>query len=393
MKTGWIEQRDGVKGTTYRARYWLPDAEGKPEPKSKSFPSWRYPTKEEAKKAATLFLAKTLVEIEGGSFVAPSELTLGDYLDRWLETKTDAIRPNSVRAYAHRLAHVRAALGSTPLQKLKPMQIQSTYARFRAAGMGTANVNAIHTVLTAALAQAVKWELIPRSPMPAVTPPRDTPKPTAFWQPEATGAFLAAVEGDPADITAWRLLALTGMRVGELAALELKDVDLDKGTIRIRRTMTQDRAGRHVVGDAPKSRNGLRTIPIPAGCREELRAQKIRQRERRLAARDWQTRSGDLLFGEGDGGPLNYGRFRRRFRDACAAAGVAVIGLHGLRHSFVSALYHAGISPLVIAALVGDSVATILRVYGHVLDGAREEAIATIEALIAAPPPNREEKG
>ena len=108
------------------------------------------------------------------------------------------------------------------------------------------------------------------------------------------------------------LLASTGMRPGEMAALDVRDVDLAHGTINVDKTMTKAEAGhyRYVQGDT-KTPKGRRHLPIPPFLRDGL--------EELVAGRD----GGEPLFTSPRGERLLYAQWSKRvFRPAMAAAGI-----------------------------------------------------------------------
>src|SRR3954468_9335782 len=96
MRRGWIEKRESAKGTTLRVRFWIPGPDGALIAASKSFSARDYPDKRTLDQAAHAFLAKTVTEINAGTFVVPNETTLRELVDRWLASR--AVRPNSIRA-------------------------------------------------------------------------------------------------------------------------------------------------------------------------------------------------------------------------------------------------------------------------------------------------------
>lgn len=382
-KRGWVEERPGVTGMSYRARYWAPNAAGELIPKSRSFSERVYGGKRQAKDAAEAHLAKMLTEVRGGSYLAPSRLTVRELTEQWLADHAPTISGNTIHNYRTALKHLRPSFGSLPVQAAKPMHLQALYRELRADGVGEGIMRQLHIVLSAALEQAVSWELISRNIAKQVAKPSPKTPEIAYWS-DAQKAHFIACEGDHERYGAmWRLLVFTGMRVGELQALRWDDIDLTAGTLRIARTATRDEHAQPIIGTTTKTKNSRRTIPLPAPCVPALQAHRIRQRERQLAAPEWSTAFGDLVFTQGNGTFIRQSAISDAFRRATERAGLPPIKIHGLRHSAITSMLLAGVSPKVVAELVGDSVMIVLKVYSHVTPAAKQDAIGDHARRIA----------
>lgn len=383
MRSGWIEPRQGVKGTSFRVRFWVDGPTGELLAKSKSFGERQYGGKKGAESAAKLFLAKMLTSVVDGTYCAPAETTLKDLVDLWIQSKAGTISDSTVYTYRCALKHLSQDVSAIPIQRLKPMHLQALYGRLRADGVGPGIIGILHVVLRGALSQAVKWELLARNPAAAIARPERAQAAIAFWTTEQSARFLDLEGNDPRFGLIWRLAILTGMRRGELMALQWSDIDLARKTISIARTITKGPNGSEVMGVTTKTKNSSRTIPVPASCLEPLRLHRTRQLERRLASIDWSTADGDLVFTNDRGRFLGPGHVAGYFRQAVERSGLPAITMHGVRHSFATALMLSGVNPKVAAELLGDTVVTILRTYSHVTSSARENAVQAFDDRMA----------
>jgi integrase len=187
------------------------------------------------------------------------------------------------------------------------------------------------------------------------------------------------------------VLARTGMRRGEALALRWRDVDLDAGTIAVRRSAGMVR----VKGEGAQLTEGLpktgkpRVVDIGPGTVAVLRAHR---RER--ASMALQLVSADaLVFGDTEGEHLHPERFSRMFSEALARcrrelAGAGqepppVIRLHDLRHTHATLLLSAGKPVKVVSERLGHSSAVItMTVYAHVLPGGQREAAESFDAML-----------
>jgi integrase len=120
-------------------------------------------------------------------------------------------------------------------------------------GLSPRTVQYIHTTLHKALKDAVGDGLIPRNATDAVRPPRQVKKEVGPLSPDQARAFLEAARGERFE--ALYVLAVTaGLREGELLGLKWEDVDLEAGTLSVRRTLSEARSGRFF--ELPKNGKG-----------------------------------------------------------------------------------------------------------------------------------------
>lgn len=130
-----------------------------------------------------------------------------------------------------------------------------------------------------------------------------------------------------------------GLRSGELRALTRASVDLDAATVSVTHTVVEDK-GRIIGISAPKTKNGVRTVPLPARAVQALR-------------RHMDTLTGDILFPSPGGGYLLKSTLHRRFKALLEKAGADDMRLHGTRHSFATRLFEAGVDPKAVQIWMG----------------------------------------
>lgn len=179
---------------------------------------------------------------------------------------------------------------------------------------------------------------------------------------EQLDAFLRVVHPDHR--TMFRLLASTGLRWGELAALRWGDLILDgsEPRVRVRRALGRRRTkGSAPTFKPPKSRHGVRDVPLDAGLVSELR------RRRSTAERSGDE---DLAFAARNGEPLRQENVRRRvLKPAAEEADVSWAGFHTFRHSCASLLLAQGRNVKQVQRWLGHHAASFtLDTYAHLLD-------------------------
>jgi len=223
-------------------------------------------TEEEAERKLT----EILRELDQGIATDPGNLTVGEYLTgHWLpEVRTRVEAATADRYDRACVRHLMPALGSVKLRDLRPLHVQRMVTDKLSAGrlsgnggLGRQTVRDLLTVLSSALAQAVRWQLLAANPAAAVRPPRAERSQFEVVDPELARRILAAVKGT--DLEAPVTLAIaTGLRRGEILGLRWADVDMDAEVLRVRQSAKVS-GGRYYLGTpkTPKSVARCRSRP------------------------------------------------------------------------------------------------------------------------------------
>jgi integrase len=273
------------------------------------------------------------------------------------------VKPQTLRTYEGLVrARIEPALGATKLSKLSAAQLSGFYGRLLDDGLAPASVRVVHAIIYKALRQAYRWGMIPTNPASVASVPKPRSAEVTPLTREQAKAFLAAAEGEPLEAL-FTLLLSTGLRVGEALGLRWSDINLDKGTAHIARTLWWAPGGKAQFG-TPKSGKG-RSIQLPPMAVASLRRHHTRQLEQRLAAPTW-VESGSVftnLIGE----PLRRDHVdRHHFQPLLRKAGLPRHTLHVLRHTAATLLLQQGTHPTLVQHLLGHaSVSMTLDKYSH----------------------------
>lgn len=294
--------------------------------------------------------------------------TLRQLLDTWL---AGARLEQSTRAtYGHVLAHLPDKVAKLPIDRLTLRTFDELYAELERQGVGAATVRKLHTILSAALSKAMRWQMIAAHPARGAQLPRVVAKPRRMLSAEQLAAVLAEAQRSLDGEAFVRLAIATGGRRGELIALRWDDVDLDAGTITISRALRTDGTAKGTKTDT------VRTLPIDAGTVDVLRRWRKAQLERALHVGTGVVTNGFVLSHAPDcsqpWAPLSTSR---RWVRLAERAGVTGVNLHALRHTHVSMLIRAGVDVATVSARAGHSrPTTTLDMYTHVIDDGRHAA-------------------
>jgi len=173
--------------------------------------------------------------------------------------------------------------------------------------------------------------------------------------------------------TRWSVALALGLRQGEALGLLWDAVDLDAGTLTVRRAL-QRQAGKGLMLVEPKSRAGRRTIKLPEPLRDALRAHRVAQAEQRLAAANvWEDRG--FVFCQTNGRPIDARRDWLDWKALLKAAGVRDARLHDARHTAATLLLQQGVPARVVMEILGHSqISLTLGTYSHVVPELAHEA-------------------
>jgi integrase len=326
-------------------------------------------------------LKVALHEQQQGALATGPQQSLKGFLEQWLESVyKPTVKPNSYKQYRAAIrTHLIPSLGHIPIQKLTAAKVQAFYTQKLDEGLAPRTVIAIHSVLHRALEIAVKWGLVPRNITKLVSLPHAERYEAQTLTVEQAGKLLEAARGSR--IEALLLVAVTtGMRRGELLALHWDDVDLEKGVLYIRRTMSKI-AGYGYMESEPKTRTGRRKVVLPDVAVEVLKEHRVRQDQIRSdAGEKWHEHG--IVFCNNFGGFFNPDRLLKIFNKLLRDAGLLHMRFHDLRHSAATILLTSGVHPKVVQERLGHStIAMTLDVYSHVLPSIQQEAADKIDDL------------
>jgi integrase len=326
-------------------------------------------TQREAREKAN----QALKDLESGLDLRASTVTVGAFLDAWLEsTARERVRPSTYVSYqGHVRHHLKPALGTTKLRQLTPQQVNAMLSERVANGMSPTTANLIRATLRTALSSAVKWGMVSQN-VAALSDPRPVRRqrvePLSVEQIQILLIHATNDRIGPLLVVAVH----TGLRQGELLGLRWQDVDIKGRSIQVRHTLTRP-DGAPALTD-PKTEQSRRSIRLSDHALAALEVQADRVAESRMAAASrWQEN--DLVF------PTTIGTFQHssnvthRFQKMLADAGLPRRTFHGLRHSTASILLREGVDLFTVKEVLGHSqIALTADTYGHLTQKLSDEA-------------------
>jgi integrase len=338
------------------------------------------------KRQADTALSNFLTEVVKGQVPLIASTTLSEYLRTWLDHITPTRSTTTIRGYRFKIKRISAKLGSIRLDKLTAQHLDRTYREWLDEGLDQSSVHHFHRVLSAALRQAVKWDLVGEAVTQRATPPSRRARPHHIPSPETIQQLISAAEdrGQPVLAAAIALATTTGLRRGELAGLQWSDVDLDQGRLYVRRSIKSGVNGGWLAGPPKTHQN--RVVALDWFTVTVLEEHLSR-------AQDWAEQAGVtisptayvLTFDPSGVEPMKPDSLGQAFGRLCRHAGIEGLTLHSLRHFSASMLIASGRDVRTIAGRLGHSDAsTTLRVYAHMVEGRDQDAADYLGSLLAA---------
>jgi integrase len=323
--------------------------------------------------------------------------TVEQYLGRWLQVVKPTVEPATYEPYRRHCLGRRVGekknkrggkgtksaecivkhLGPVKLAKLRRAHVEQFYADLLAAGVSPAQCRKIGTTLTIALNAAVDSKLIDYNPAAGVRKPKAAKPEMHVLDLDQVAAFLKAAAKDR--LHALYVTALdTGMRPGEIFALEWHDTDLEGGHLMVRRSLEEiDGKVRVKEVKTPKARRRIQLAPQTVAALHEHRKQMLAE-----------GHLGGPVFCDTRGGYLRNANLRQNsFKPILKRAGLPSIRLYDLRHTCATLLLLADEPAKVVSERLGHSTITLtLDTYSHVLPTMQQRAAEKMGRILGYQP-------
>ncbi len=313
-----------------------------------------------------------------GQWIDPEagRIRLSEVTERWYST-TAPLKPKTRSGYRSLLdSRIVPYLGDLQLRQIDPVVVRDWVVDLQADGLSASRIRQARNVLHAIFNMAVDGSMISRNPVVGVkTPPVVTP-PRRFLTAEQVGRLADAIES-PYDLLVL-VLAYSGIRFGEAAALRRSHCDLEGSRLHIAESLAEV-AGQLHFGTTKTHRQ--RVVALPATIRDQLRDHLDTTN----------PPSNDLVFKSQRGQPLRYSNFRQRlWTPAVQRAGLAGLEIHELRHTAASLMINQGADPKLIQSQLGhSSISITYDIYGHLFPDRLDELAARLDELIDRDGPRR----
>lgn len=338
-----------------------------------------FKTKAEAKKE----LVKLEYDVSNGNYFKPKDVkTVRDVYDLWIEQYSYTVKESSIYIIKnHFTSRILPMIGSYKVDDLTLGICQRAVNEWYKARPATFNMLVVYA--SRLIEYAIKLELTDKNHFKRVTKPRRKPKRSDrnFLDVNELKQFLAIAEKKSLQrYTLFRVLAYSGMRIGELLALTWDDVSFSDNTINVTKTLSLDPNGNTII-QSPKTASSKRLLDMDSETMQILKRWQITQASYLLKRGINAMDKGQAVFIN----PQNKHLTSAGVRGWCnaiikASDSLPNVTVHGFRHTHATLLFSAGASAKEIQIRLGHSnIATTLDIYMHLT---RKDQKETVNKLV-----------
>lgn len=325
-------------------------------------------------------------EVMHQTYVAPDRITVAELLQTLID-EDRALNLISDASYTRKIATLarveKSALADLPIQSVKEQHVQAYLCSITS--YSNSIIHKDYGLLQRCFRDAVHRSIIVKNPMDFVRKPKSDKKDRkvrALTKDEQRRLVEVLHDHDVRYKPQLLLMLYTGMRMGEINALDVHDVNLTFNVITIRRTITRDAHDHAIIGKTTKTYEGERTIPITPTVKPLL-AQLLA---------DYVPNRDDLLFYDyRKQSPLTTSQVNCVFQRLIKKHSIldpaiyGTVSQHSLRHTYATRCIEAGMSAKVLQTLLGHTdVTTTLNTYCDAFAEYQAESISKVDAYLAA---------
>ena len=341
----------------------------------------RYTTRRgfKTRKEALLCEAKIKTEIDTNGLLNTDVTTFKEIYELWYEGYQHTIKESTLLVNQHIFNLLLDKLENMQLKKLTLPYCQKIINNY-SKSFSLAVLKKIKIYGSMILDYAVKMKVIYSNPMKDVLLPKKKDDITSddkdkYYSKEELKQFLELVESEQdIKLTAmFRLLAYTGIRKGELQALNWDDIDFTNNMITVNKTLALN-TDKKVVVQTPKSKSSVRSISIDEQTANILKRWKLKQRERFLMIGTRIKKHQPCFTEEITNSYLYLNFMNANLKRICKKNEFKLIKVHGFRHTHCSLLFESGFTIQEVQDRLGHSdLKTTMSIYAHVTEKQKEE--------------------
>ena len=319
-------------------------------------------------------------------------ITVLEYLNYWLfKYKINEVKPSTITRYEGIIRNYIKpyAIGKIKLKSIRAAAIQSLYNSLIEEGKTTpSNIGTINKVLKSAFTQAIKEGYMLRNYCQFVSiPKKHKNTDIVYLSLEEQKNFINACSG--VRLESLFLFALgTGLRVGELLALDWSDISFENANVMVNKSLRQEKVFKSdgsssydTLIQSPKTESSNRLVPIPKNILVKLKEYKIAQNKKRLSTGELYYES-NLVFTTPIGTPINQSNLRKSYNRILDKANIDRLKFHSLRHTYATRLFEQNVQIKTVQVLLGHSdITTTMNIYTHVTEEVKNDAIDKINAI------------
>jgi integrase len=323
-------------------------------------------------------IREALIQVNNDSYINPTNLTLGEWLDTWLKTyQKNALKETTYNNYLTLTQkHIVPYIGKMQLCKIKTIQLQKLYNKLeqegrivrkesqnQPKGLSAKTVRNIHSILYSAFEAAIRANIINQNPAKYCSLPKKEHREMIILPLDMLDKFF--VEAMKTEYFPLYYMDLsTGLRRGELLGLKYGDINFETGVLNISRQL--QRINGKLVTSSLKTKHSRRSIQLPDETLAIIKEHKEKQMN--LGLLPEQSYIDDrFIFCSPFGTPLDPDSARKMLKRILKRAELPELRFHDLRHTFSALALQNGVDIKSLQKDLGHhSAAFTLDVYGHI---------------------------
>jgi integrase len=374
FQKGTFVERNGHWMGMWRVDVLQPDGTIKREQRSKTFVGL-------SERAARAAFQPILDSVNAANRATPPvpkhAATLSAVIREWREQAAGTLKPSTRKtAESHLRRHIVPMLGDCALQELTTKRLQSFVTVLSTAHATNGRKRSRKTIenilltLSSIVSTARAWGYaIPKVSLSELCLPQGSPRQPRFFVLRDLQRIVRAAD-EPLSTICF-LLAVTGMRIGEVLALRGQDLDFHRKLINVRCSTYAGQIG------TPKSKASIADLPMPPPLESRLK--------KYLSSRHYRENDLGLLFANRRGRPYSANKLReKKLRPLLTRLRIPLAGFHAFRHAVASELIDSGAPITVVQAQLRHSDPRItLGLYGHVIPQSQRDALGSLAARVA----------
>lgn len=323
-------------------------------------------------------------ELKYGTYCSPDQITISQFLETLID-EDKALNIIGDTAYNRKKESFKrlkkSSIGSIPIQKATEQQLR-TYL-YSVTNYSDSVISKDYALLMRCFREAVRRGIIVKNPAETLRKPKST-KPTQKVRALTIAEQKKLMEVLKAEKVLYKeqmlLMIYTGMRMGEINALDVKDVSLPFKTVNIRRTITKDESDLSVIGSTTKTYAGIRKIPLMRQAEDVLRDYLS----------NYIPNSENLLFYDHRAHKVvttnqvnhEFGRILKKYSIIDDNV-PGKVSLHSLRHTYATRCIEGGMPAKVLQTLLGHTdIKTTLNTYCDAFGEYQDTHVKKIEDYI-----------
>ena len=338
-------------------------------------------------------LKAATTEVDQGVYTEPEKMTVGTWLDIWLEEYKTDVKPNTIDQYSYQIRmHLKPAFGAILLSELTAPMVQKLYnsrlkpytikqkmcngkwKTIKKPKLSAKSIKNIHSVLHEALDKAVELKYIRYNVSDAATLPKVIKKEMHPVEGEKVKEFLNAIKGNPME-NLFYVTSFTGLRQGEALGLTWDCIDFEKKTMRVYRQLQKERKVNGIYRFVSLKNDKQWVFMLADNVINVLQKVKKKQAEWKLAAGERWNQKDNFVFSDELGNHLSKCTVYENLKRCAKAAGIPETRFHDLRHTYATLALEQGTDIKTVSANLGHAtVAFTLDVYGHVTEKMQQDS-------------------